>query len=121
MTSCGSVPGTRRATSTFITSSPRGQLPLAFGGDPEGLLRAVFAVSVGLDHTVALEPLQCRVDLAHVQRPDLAGPALELLTELQPVLGSLAQQREHRIPDAHELRLLGIILGSILSIVPGDK
>ena len=36
-------------------------------------------------------PLQGRVHLVHVQRPQLAGPRLELLTQPQTVFGSLTQ------------------------------
>ena len=80
---------------------------------PEGLLRAVLAGVVGLDEPVALEPLERRVHLAGVQRPHLAGAGLELLAQLQPVLGSLAQQGQQRMADRHAL-FLGIILGMLL-------
>ena len=113
------MPGTRSATSTFITSSSRGgearsggvrSQPAssagAVGGDPEALLRAVIPVIVRLDQAVTLEPLQRRVDLADVERPDLTGPRLELLAQLQPVLGPLAEQRQQRVPDAHDVTVL---------------
>src|SRR2546430_14497430 len=58
--------------------------------------------SIGLDQSVALQSLQGRVDLAHVQGPDLPGPRLELLTQLKPVLRPLAEQREQRVPDAQD-------------------
>ena len=77
------------------------QLLLPLGGDAEALLRAVILAAVGFDQPVTLEPLQGRVHLADVQRPDLARPRLELLPQLQPVLGPLAQQREQGVPDAH--------------------
>ena len=126
ITSRASVPGTRSATRTFITSSSRGgelmsdgvrsQLRQLLGtrrGDPEALLRAVLAVTVGLDQPVPLEALQRGVDLAHVQRPDLTGPRLELLPQLQPVLGPLTEQREQGMPDAHVITLSSSILGIV--------
>src|SRR5450755_1507544 len=57
----------------------------------------------------------------HVQRPDLAGAILELLAEPQPVLGPLAQQREHRMPYAHEPPILDLMSSTILSIVSGGN
>ena len=103
----------RRRTQAGRRAQPRGQLPLAIGGDPEGLLRDLLAAAIGPGKTVALQPLQRRADLAHVQRPDLAGAVLELLAESQPVLGSLAQQRAY----PHEPSILDIMPSSILSIV----
>ena len=84
-------------------AQPRRQLLLALGRDAKPALRALVAVVVGLDESVALEPLQRRVHLADVQRPHLAGSVLELLPELQPVLGALAQQRQQGVPDTHRL------------------
>ncbi len=130
MTSCTSTPGSRTATSTLMTSSsrggdgqvgrraqPAGQLLGAVGGDPEPLLRAGIGVVVGLDQAVALQPLQRRVHLPDVERPHLAGARLELLAQLQAVLRALAQQRQQRMPDAHDVTALDIMLGSILSII----
>ena len=130
ITSRTSVPGTRSATRTFITSSSRGGELMSDGvrsqpvsscgprrGDPEALLRSVLGVPVGLDQPVSLEALQRGVDLAHVQRPDLTGPRLELLPQLQPVLGPLAEQGEQRMPDAHVITLSS----SILSIVAASR
>ncbi len=74
-------------------------------GQREHALRAG-AVVVGVDEPVALEPLEGRVDLPDVERPHLAGAVLELLSELQPVLRPLAQQREQRVADAHGRSLL---------------
>ena len=64
-------------------------------------LRTLLVDVIGLDELVPLEPLQRRVHLADVERPDLAGPGLELLAELQPVLRSLAQQRQQCVSNAH--------------------
>ena len=134
MTSCTSTPGTRIATSTLITSSSRGgearsggvrSQPASscspVGGDPEALLRAVVAGVVGLDQPVALQPLQRRVHLADVQRPDLAGPRLELLAQLKPVLGPLAEQRQQGVTDAHDLSPVSTMLSSILSMLSPSR
>jgi len=51
---------------------------------------------------VSLKPLQRRVNLADVERPDLAGVRLELLAKLKPVLRTIAEQRQQRVPNAHE-------------------
>ena len=69
-------------------------------GQREDALRSG-AVVVGVDESVALEPLEGRVDLPDVERPHLAGSVLELLAELQPVLRSLAEQGEEGVADAH--------------------
>src|SRR5262249_55916961 len=53
-----------------------------------------------------------------VERPHLAGACLELLAQLQAVLRALAQQRQQRMPDAHGVTRLNIMLGSIPSIKP---
>ena len=60
---------------------------------------------VGLDEAVPLEALQGRVHLPDVERPHLAGAGLELLPQLQPVLGTLAEQGQQGVPDAHDLAL----------------
>ena len=112
--SCTSTPGTRNATSTLMTSSSRGGDVMSGGvrsqsasssspaaGDAKSLLGAVVPGVVGLDESVTLEALERRVHLAHVQRPHLAGARLELLPQLEPVLRSLAEQRQQRVPDAH--------------------
>ena len=129
ITSRASVPGTRSATRTFITSSSRGGELMSDGvrshpvsscragrRDPETLLRAILAVAVGLDQPVPLQPLQRGVDLADIQRPDLAGPRLELFAQLKPVLGPLGEQREQRVPDAHVITLSSSILGIVLDM-----
>ena len=67
----------------------------------EALLGALLGRVVGLDQPVALEALQRRVHLPHVERPDVAGPGLELLAQLQPVLGALAEQGQQGVADAH--------------------
>ena len=72
----------------------------AGGGDLVALLRPVLRV-VGLDEAVPLEALQGRVHLADVERPHLPGAGLELLAELQPVLGAVAQERQQGVPDGH--------------------
>ena len=74
---------------------------------------AVVRGVVGLDQAVALEALQRRVHLPGVQRPHLAGPRLELLAQLQPVLRTLAQQRQQGMTDRHAL-FLSIILSILL-------
>ena len=117
----------RSATSTLMTSSSRGGEVRSGGvrshwtsssspscGDAEALLGAVLGLGlVGLDEPVALEALQRRVHLAHVERPDVAGSRLELLAQLQAVLGPLAQQRQQGVPDTHGR----IIFRSILRIL----
>ena len=122
--------GHPQATSTLMTSSSRGgdvrsggvRSQAASSSSPPAVIRKPFcgpvlAGVVGLDEPVPLEPLQGRVHLADVQRPDLAGPRLELLAELEAVLRALAQQREQGVPHAHD----GMQLGIILSIVPAMR
>ena len=72
------------------STQPLGQLVRAFLGDVEALLRALLVRVLGLDQAVTLEALEGRVDLPDVEWPDLAGPGLELLPQLEPVLGPLA-------------------------------
>jgi rod shape-determining protein MreB len=108
-------------------AEPSGQLDRACLGETESLLRSFGWRSTGicrvrLDQAVPLQPLQRGVDLAHVQRPHLTGPGLELLAKLQPVLRALAQQREQGVPDTHPAsrsRLASLsssILGILLDI-----
>src|SRR6185437_1241598 len=106
----------RRRTHVGRRAQPPGQLGRAGRGNPETLLRAVLAVVIRLDQSVALPPLQGRVDLAHVQRPDLPGPRLELLTQLKPLLRTVAEQREQRVPDAHAFTITSSILGIVLDM-----
>ncbi len=96
-------------------AQPVGQLILACGRDPVALVLAVLAGAVGLDEPVTLKPLQGRVHLADVERPDLAGPGLELLAQLEAVLRALAEQRQQRVRDAHRVPRFSIILGIVLS------
>ena len=63
-----------------------------------------------------VELMQRRIDLADVQRPDLPGRRFELLAQLQPVLGSLAQQSKQRVTDAQCIAQSGIMSRMILSI-----
>jgi hypothetical protein len=56
------------------------------------LLGTVVRPLLGHDQAVPLEALKGRVHLSDVERPDVAGPGLELLTELMPVLGTPAEQ-----------------------------
>jgi hypothetical protein len=70
---------------------PPRQLVAALRRDVEALLGSLVGRVVGLDEAVALEPLQGGVHLTDVERPDLPGARLELLAQLEAVLGSLAQ------------------------------
>src|SRR6202030_1088857 len=97
-------------------AQPFRQLRRALARDPKVSLRALVAIVFRLDEPVTLEPLQCRVHLADVQRPHLARSVLELLAKLQPVLRPVTQQRQQGVADAHRPKSPG----SILSIVPGD-
>src|SRR5208283_1337324 len=67
----------------------------------------------------SLQPLQRRVDLADVERPHLAGTGFELLAQLEPVLGPLAEQGEQGMPDTHRCSFFGIMRRTILSIITG--
>jgi len=55
----------------------------------------------GFDQAVALKALQGRIDLADVERPDLAGAAHKFLPKLEPVLRPLAEQRQQRVSHRH--------------------
>jgi hypothetical protein len=92
-------------------AKPARQLVGARGGDPVALLRPL-AVPVALDEPVTLEPLQRRIDLADVERPDLARPRLELVLQAQAVLRLLAEQGKKRMGNAH----VGLLKASILSM-----
>ncbi len=75
-------------------------------GDVEALLRTLLSAAVvGLDQAVTLETLQGRIDLPDVERPDLAGPGLEFLPQLEPVLRPFAQEGQQGVADAHEITL----------------
>ena len=108
----------RRQAQVRRRAQPGGELALAIGGDPEVLLRTLLGRVVGLDEPVPLEPLQRGVHLADVERPDFAGPFLELLAKLQAVLRALAQQREQGVPHAHGMQpriILSILLAMLTS------
>jgi len=89
----------RRRRHVRRRAQPRGQLARAGRGDREDVLRAVRAVR--LDQAVALQALQGRVDLADVERPHLTGTGFEFLPQLQAVLGTLAEQGQQCVTDAH--------------------
>jgi hypothetical protein len=97
-------------------AQPAVELLSAGRRDPVALLRTP-AVRVGLDEPVALESLQRRVDLPDVQRPDLARPRLELVLQLQAVLGPVAEQGEEGVRDAHKVPFGLNILSFISSIL----
>ena len=92
----------RRRDEVRWRAQPARQLLFAVGGDSVSLLRPLALAVVGLDEPVPLEPLQRRVDLPDVQRPDLAGPRLELVLQPQTVLRPLAEQGKEGVWDAHE-------------------
>ena len=113
-----------------MTSSSRGGVAVSGGvrsqssssARPAAVIRKRFcgpasSALVGLDQAVALEALEGRVDLADVQRPDLAGAGLELLAELEAVLRSFAQQGQQGVADAHRGCSGVYIPGSIRSIL----
>ena len=111
----------RRGGQVRRRAQPGGQRLLAAGRDPEPLLRPVLAGAVGLGQPVALQPAQRLVHLADVQRPHLAGPGLELLAQLQPVLRPLRQQRQQHVRDAHDFTMPDIMSSIILGILtPGN-
>ena len=97
-------------------AKPVGQLALARGRDPVALPRSLALPVVGLDESVPLEPLEGRVDLPDVERPDLAGPGLELVVQPQAVLRPVTQKRKEGVGDAHGWLQRMNILGTILSI-----
>ena len=78
---------------------PPVQFALAARGDPEPLLGAIHLV--GDDAAVLLQPVERRIDLADVERPDIAGLGLELLPQLQSILRAFAEQRQQRVSNAH--------------------
>ena len=82
----------------------------------EALLGTLVGRVLGLDQPVPLKALEGRVHLPDVERPHLAGAGLELLPQLQAVLGTLAEQGQQGVTDAHVLSLRC----SILSILPID-
>ena len=95
-------------------AQPLRQFVRTLRGDVEPLLGTVLVGVVGLDQAVTLEALQGRVHLPDVQRPDLTGPGLEFLPELQPVLRTLAQKGQQGVADAHERSFRSSILSILL-------
>ena len=106
----------RRRHEVWRRSQPIGQLAAAGGRDPVALARPLAFLVVGLDESVPLEPLECRIDLPDVQRPDLARPRLELVLQPQAVLRALGEQREEGVRDAQSWSPRIAIPSSILSI-----
>jgi hypothetical protein len=94
-------------------AEPLVQLLGPVGRDLETLLGALLLGIDGLDQSVPLEALEGGVHLAHVEGPDVARLGLELLTELESVLGTLGQEPQKGVPDAHDARSFS----SILSII----
>src|SRR5262249_5748038 len=90
---------------------------LASGSSDLVLLAGPLPLAVGLDQPVALETLEGRVDLADVQRPDVAGPGFELVLQALAVLRALAEEGEECVRDAHCAWLVVVILSNILSMV----
>src|SRR5690606_21589684 len=113
------VPGWRDGR--WGRAEPLVELLPADGGDVVPALLGRRRAAVRLDQTVALQPLQGGVDLADVEGPQFARPLLELLAQLQPVLGSLAQQRQQCVSHAHASRSSWTILGIIPSMVAGPR
>src|SRR5262245_21744381 len=72
----------RRRNQVRRRAQPVRELAVAGRGDPVPLPRALALSVVALDEAVPFETLERRVDLADVERPDVAGPGLELA--LQP-------------------------------------
>ncbi len=97
-------------------AEPVRQLLSALGRDPEAILRAALSGFVGFDQSVALEALERRVHLPHIERPDLSGSRLELLPQLEAVFRALAQEGQEAVTDAHRLTKPVIIL----SILPHE-
>jgi hypothetical protein len=75
----------RRRNELGRRAKPAGQLVGASRGDLVALARPL-AVAVGRDEPVPLEALQSRVDLADIERPDVARPRPELVLQPQAVL-----------------------------------
>ena len=92
----------------------------AFRREAEPLLGPILGVVVGFDQPVPLEALQRGVHLSDVERPDLAGPRLELLPQLETVFRAFAEKCQQGVPDAHEdldfVIIPGILLYSSTSV-----
>ena len=75
---------------------PRGEL-LPTRSRQRVALPLGLAVTVGkrpLDESVTREPIECRVDLTDIERPDAAGRGLELDLQLMAVPGAIRKQRQ---------------------------
>ena len=81
--------------------SQRWSSDLALLSETEDLLGALIGRVVGLDVARVFEALEGGVHLTDIERPDVSGALFELLTELEPVLGTFAQKRQQRMADAH--------------------
>ena len=68
-----------RAREVGWRAQPLGQFMLTRRRDAIVALALVRCEVVGFDQAVSFEALECRVDLSHVQGPDVAGRRLELL------------------------------------------
>jgi hypothetical protein len=77
-------------------TKPVGQLAIARRRDPVALLRAGGFPVVGLDEPVALEAPERCIDLAYVERPDFAGPRLELRLQPRPT-SAFTEEGEKRM------------------------
>src|ERR1035438_9613468 len=91
-------------------------------GDVEALLWALVGGVLGLDEPVPLEALEGCVYLPHVERPHLAGPGLELLSQLKAVLRAFTQKRQQGVTDTHRVApfvsILRIVLDSSTRVWP---
>ena len=95
---------------------PLRQFVLAIRGDPVALLLPVGVGVVRLDQSITLQARQGRVDLPDVQRPYLTGSRLELLAQAKTERGTLAEQGQEGVRDAHRRFSGASIPRSILSI-----
>ena len=100
----------RRRHKLGWSTQPLGQLALARGRDPVALARTLARPVVGLDESVAFKALQRRVHLPDIQRPDLAGPRLELVLQPQSVRRPFTQQGQQGVGHAHEWLHSAVIL-----------
>ena len=70
---------------------PVSEFPFAGNGDPEPLLWPLGVHFIRFDQPVSLKTLQRRVHLADVERPNVTGLLLELLSELVAVFRLLSE------------------------------
>ena len=77
---------------------PRAELLRSGRGDAVGALTVAL---VGGDESVALEPVERRVDLADVDRPDTAGRGLEAGLQLVPVRRFPVEQGQQALANTH--------------------